>query len=628
MHSLTQSKTFSYKNQDIAAALCFIVAVVFFIWKAPHSYGYEDEGYYYTVAQRLMLGDSILTDEWHLAQWFTVFIYLPFKAFVYFVGSTDGIILFFRYLFIVMQCSVSAVIYYRLRKHGLFSIFAAVIYFLHIPLTWMATSHNTIGIAFVVLTGVLLATAEKFSKVICFIIGLLIAGAVLCNPSLVLIYILYTLCMIAYEGTKNKKNRIFNFSEISFSVKTWFWITIGISALALMFLIYLFSRASLKDILDNLPKLFTDPIYQITSKEYGKQNVITIQKSLLTIINLNPFVFSVYGVLMATIAFDKKRIARRPLYLSIISVIFFAYVVQIILSPTLPGENLFFWMFPLALLGLTCYSLLENKNKNIFAFLWILGALYGVCLDFSSDFAPWSSSFALAVSDISSVIFIKNIIDEMQKQNEKSAEPSIKNKKIEFKKWPIKRVIVIVIVSTLLVQTGFEFYIDADVNRYSTEFFYNAYWPSTEKLNATIEAGPLKGLKTTSNTVKLYDEILKDLDVIKEADKKANGKGPVLITGYFPWAYLYLNLPYATYSADISNYIDNSRLPQYYDLHPEKVPKYIYVTKFAKINVGNVPEWATDELMPEKALDIVADIQNEYNCTIKESSVGYIIEIK
>ncbi len=625
MHSLTQSKTFSYKNQDIVAALCFIAAVVFFIWKAPHSYGYEDESYYYTVAQRLMLGDSLLADEWHLAQWFTFFIYLPFKAYVYFAGSTDGIILFFRYMFVAFQGTVSAVVYCHLRKYGIFSILAAVIFFLHIPLIFfMSLSHNTIGLAFIVIIGVLMATAKKRSKIMPILIGLLIAGAVLCNPSLVFIYILYTVCMALYELSKNKKRRLLSFSDISFSFKTWLWITIGISALAVIFLIFLFSGTNLREILDNLPKLFTDPIYQITSNEYGKQNVITIHKSLLIIISFSPILFSSYGILMAAIAFDKKRISHRPLYLATVSAIFFTYVVQIILSPTLPGENLFFWMFPLALLGLTCYSLLETKDKNVFAFLWVLGALYGVCLDFSSDFAPWSSSFALAVSDVAGVIFIKQIIDEIKEQPGKLTEPSLKNEKNDLNTRSIQKIIVILLASTLFFQTCFEFYIDADINRYSTEYFYDVYWPSTEKLNATIETGPLKGIKTTAHTLVLYNKMINDLDEIK----KDNSAGPVLITGYFPWAYLYLNLPYATYSADISNYIDNSRLPQYYELHPEKVPNFIYVTKFAKINVGNIPEWATDELMPEKALDIVADIQNEYNCTIKESSVGYIIKIK
>lgn len=624
MYPAINRKTLSLKNQDFAAALCFIAAVVFFIWKAPHSYGYEDESYYYTVAQRLMLGDSLLTDEWHLAQWFTVFIYLPFKAYVSFVGSTDGIILFFRYLFVGFQSLISVIIYCRLRKYGWFGIIAVFIYFLHIPLIiFMSLSHNTLGFAFVALTGVLMATTEKHSKTMLFSIGLLIAGAVLCNPSLVFIYIIYTICMIAYESTKNRNNRLFNFSEISFSEKTWFWITVGIFALASIFLIFLFSGATLKEIFDNLPNFFTDPVYQITSKEYGKQNVFTIHKSFLIIISFSPVLFSIYTILMTAIAFDKKRINHRLLYLTIVSAIFFAYVVQIVLSPTLPGENLFFWMFPLALLGLTCYVLLETKNKRVFAFLWILGALYGICLDFSSDFAPWSSSFGLAVSDIAAVIFIKNTIDEIKEQTGKLTKPSLKNKKNEFKKQSMQKVVVIILASTLFLQTGFEFYIDAAINRYSSEYFYDVYWPSTEKLNTTIESGPLKGLKTTAHTVELYNEMLKDLDEIK----KDNSTGPVLITGYFPWAYLYLNMPYAAYSADITSYIDNSRLPQYYSLHPEKVPKFIYVSKIAKINVGKIPEWVNDEFMPEKAVDIVADISENYNCTVQESEVGYVIKI-
>lgn len=627
MSPLASKKAAMLKHQDIIALVCFFAVAVFFIWKARHSSGYEDESYYYTISQRLFLGDSFLTDEWHLAQWFNLFLYLPYKAYVLFAGSADGIILFFRYMFVAFQSTVSVAIYLMIRKYGMFSILAVLIFFLHIPLTFMAMSHNTLGLAFVEITGLLFLSTMKPGKIRCFVIGLLMAGAVLCNPSLIFLFFFYSVCMIVYEATKNKKHRGLDFSGTVFSFKSWLWITLGISALAAVFLAFLFSRASLKEIMDNLPMLFTDPVYNLVSKENGSQNVITIHKSLLTLILFSPLLFSAYVVLMAAIAFDKRRINHRLLYLAAAFVIYLTYTVQIVLSPVLPGLGIYFWMYPLALLGFTCYSLSEHKDKRAFMFLWLMGVLYGICLDISSDFAPWSSSFGLTVSDMASVLFIKNIIDELK--NNGTCQNKIKNytKKNEQNKRAIASVVAAILATSLFFQIGLEAYIDADINRYSVEYGYNTYWPSTEKLTAAIETGPLKGIKTTARTVRLYNGMLNDLDIIINDSKKNNNEGTVLVTGYYPWCYLYLDMPYATYSADIYQYIGNIRLAEYYKLHPNKVPDYIYIPKAARINIGDIPEWANNAVVTENPTDILAAVIKQYRCTVQESDTGYMVMI-
>ncbi|MEI6579184.1 MAG: hypothetical protein WCN92_06930, partial [Eubacteriales bacterium] len=556
----------------------------------------------------------------------------PVKAYIHFVGSTEGIILFFRYLFVVFQSTISAVIYWRLRKYGSSSILAAIIYCLHIPLTFMALSYNSMGLAFVGLTGLLMATTNKFSKITFYVIGLLTACAVLCNPVFALVYLLYSFCMIIYELTKNKKPRLFKFSEISFSIKTWFWITFGIFTITTMFFVFLFSRTNLKEILTNLPMLFTDPSYQFSSKDGGLK-VFSTLSALLVLIKSSPYLFSANVILTVAIAFDKKRTERRPLYLSAASIIFVACIVQIILSPVLK-EDFFFWMFPLAVFGFICFVLIRNKDKGIFIFLWVLGVLYAFCLDIASNFSPWSSTFGLAVSDMASVIFIKTIIDELRSQNEEKIKLN-RNTNIGQKernklvKNRISKAVAIILVSTLFFQIGLEFYIDADLNRYSQEYFFVSNWPSNDKLDTTVENGPLKGLKSTAYTVNLYNEMINDLDIIKEASKKQNGNTPVFISGYYPWAYLYLELPYATYGTgtDVYGYTSNNRLAKYYNLHPQKTPKYIYVPKMAKINIENMPQYMNKVFLPGDVKDIVAYVNKNYICSVLESDVGYIFKI-
>ncbi|MEI6577950.1 MAG: hypothetical protein WCN92_00645 [Eubacteriales bacterium] len=618
MDTILNKKSAYIKYQDTLSLLCLISALAFYCWKAPISFGFNDESAFIAYAHRLTMGDSLFTDEWHVAQLTGFLLYLPVKSYLLISGSTDGIVLFFRYMFVSLQGVVSCVIYWRLRKYGVLSILAAVIFYLHIPFfTIMSLGYSAMGLAFVALTGVLMATTKKSSKVTFYLTGLFFAGAVLCNPVLSFVYFLYSICMIICEISKNKKRPFFSFSEISFSIKTWFWITLGICTIAAIFLSFLFSKTSLSEIINNFPMLLTDPQYQFSSNG-GGQNIFSIQKTLSEIVKINPYLFTAFSALTAAIIFDKKRIAHRPFYLSFVSVIFFAYVVSITLSFKFPYYG--YWTFPLTLLGLICYILSENKRKDAFVFLWILGWLYEVCLDITSDMGFVVASQGLLVSCIASTIFIKNIIDELKKQNEFK-----KHKDFKFNHKSLLKVLAPALTAALLFQICQECYIAANTKFYpeylvldpKASFGVSIQRNSTEELNVMITNGPEKGLKTTASRAKIYNAMLIDLSTIKE-----KGDSNVLIAGNFPWGYLYLNRPYATLSAWLPDSViiaDKQRLTKYYELHPDKTPKYIYIPK--------INDLIYMMYTPENAKIILADLTKNHNYTIKESNYGYIVEI-
>lgn len=620
MHLVLKGKTFFSKHQDIVALLIFVPAVILFCWKCPFSMGYEDESYYLAVPFRLTMGTSLLTDEWHLAQLAGFLLYLPVKAYVYIVGSTQGIVLFFRYLFVIFQSAVTAVIYCRLKKYGWFGIFAALIYFLYIPNIIMSLNYNTMGLAFVLLTGLLMATTTKHSKATFYIVGLLLSCAVLCNPFLVFVYFLYTSCVIIYEIAKKKGRRIFEFSEPSFSVKTWLWISLGILTMAAIFFAFLFSRTNLKELIDNIPMLFTDPEYRFSSTGSGAQNIFSITKSLYEIVMLSPYSFAAFAVLMFAILIDKKRIAHRKVYLLIVTVIFLAYILAITTSldagafKFASAENLLYCTFPLSLVGLACYILTIDKNKKTFIFLWVLGILYSICLDITSDLGTLSSIQGFAVLNTASIIFIKNIYDELQKdKNGIIQKPYKQPKNLKNNKILTNKLVLSALIATIFFQIGVEYYISASYNLTSVEY---AIGNSAEGLSETIQAGPLMGLRTVPKREKMYSNILTDLSVIKEKND-----GNVLVVGDFQWCYLYLDMPYATYSTYLLDwfYASQNRLPQYYKLHPESKPDYIYISKI-------VPRFYSYE--PGPAKNVLDDILDKCTCTVEESDVGYIVEIR
>jgi hypothetical protein len=255
--------------------------------------------------------------------------------------------------------------------------------------------------------------------------------------------------------------------------------------------------------------------------------------------------------------------------------------------------------------------------------LWVLGILYAICLDIASDFAPWSSTYGLAVSDTASVILISNVIKELKKSTYKQFEQKSKIA-IDFK----RKTVAAILIASLIFQIGFEFYIDVDLRRYSQEYFFDDLYPSTEKLDTTIETGPKKGIKTTAHTVELYNKILNDLDFIIEDKKKDDSIGAILVTAYYPWCYLYLNMPYAAHSVELFNIVDGYQLPIYYELHPSKMPQYIYIQKVANICQSNLPEPMNKEFSSEQPEVLLPYFLEIYNCKIiKESDLGYVIKV-
>lgn len=623
MNPILSKKTGSIKNQDIVAILCFIAAIIFFIWKAPYSFGFSDESLYISNAHRLIMGDSLFADDWHVSQLTGFFLYLPVKAYILIVGSTEGIVLFCRYLFVALQGAVSSVIYMRLRKYGFFSIIAALILFLHIPsFTLMSPGYYALGLTFVVLTGLLMATTKKVRKAPFYLVGLFFACAVLCNPVLAFVYVLYCVCVLIYETNKNKKHNPFEFSGISFTIKTWFWITLGVFTMAAIFIAFLLSRTSIGELIDNFPMLLSDPEYTGS----GAQNLFSIQKTVAEILKINPYLFVLFSLLLTVIVIDKKRIARRKPYIMAALFIFFAYMFSITLSFHFPNYG--YWMFPLALLGLLTYILSENKKKDIWIFLWVFGLLYTFCLDITSDMGFVVASQGLLISNLASMIFIKIFIEEIQSQNEysKATKGTLSQKSDTISgcrnKLP-SGILVCFLTSALLFQVCQECYIALNFKFYPEYLKLDAnsnvsiQKDSKEKLNYVLQKGPEKGLKTTAAAAKIYNDILSDLSGIKE-----KGSGNVLIAGTHPWCYLYLDMPYASFSSRFQAdkiEIEKQRLSNYFDLHPDKTPDYIYIPKVFDINFISIP----DKLLET----IITQLTENYRYTIKESDVGYSFEI-
>ena len=555
-----RQRTDKYKWQDYLFIALMAGGLIFAFWKCVYGFGGNDEAFYLTVPQRFNMGDALIKDEWHLSQ-LSGFLLMPFVwLFTTITGSTQGIILAARVLYIIFHATVSIIIYLRIRKYGYVSVFASVLYFIFTPYDIMAMSYNTMGLDFVTLAGVIMGTASYKKKLPLIISGVVFAAAVLCCPYLAVAYILYGICVLIHTFIKNKDTKFILKSEL-FAGKTFLFFSIGIFALAAVFLIFALTRVSVKEIIEYLPYLMTDPEHP--------QIALSTRFSMYfsSIYNCHSHfkiaLFS-YLAIMLIMIIDRKRKYHRSLYLIVTTaIVIFCYV---LLLPQLTYATYNAIMFPLIFIGITSYILCENKPKPLFASLFILGIIYSFAICFSSNQYFYVISMVITSSNIASYVFLAQLLKEMKTSQDN----------IEYAVW-VKRGSFLFVAFMIFLQGAFQITVKAE----------HCFWESgnTSNLTAQIQNGPAKGIYTNANNCNTYEQIYSDLQYYK-----SKPKDKILFLTAKTWCYLATEFPYGTLSAWISGENNSSveRLRTYYGVNPEEIPKYIYIPKDSEWDFTNI----------------------------------------
>ena len=549
-----------YKWQDYIFIALIAGGIIFAFWKCVFGFGGNDEAFYLTVPQRFNMGDALIKDEWHLSQ-LSGFLLMPFVwLFTTITGSTEGIILAARVLYIIFHATVSIVIYSRIRKYGYVSVFASVLYFIYTPYDIMAMSYNTMGLDFVTLAGVIMGTASYKKKLPLIVSGVAFAAAVLCCPYLAVAYILYGICVLIHTFIKNKETKFILKSEL-FAGKTFLFFSIGIFALAAVFLVFALTRVSIKEIFNYLPYLMTDPEHpQIAlGTRFGMYF-----KSIYNCHSHFKIALFSYLVMIVVMIIDRKRKSHRSIYLIVTTaIVIFCYV---LLLPQLTYSTYNAIMFPLIFIGITSYILCENKPKPLFASLFVLGIIYSFAICFSSNQYFYVISMVITASNIASYVFLAQLLREMKTTQDN----------IEYAVW-VKRGSFLFVAFMIFLQGAFQITVKAE----------HCFWESgnTSNLTAQIKNGPAKGIYTNVNNCNTYEQIYSDLQYYKNKQEDK-----ILFLTSKTWCYLAVDFPYGTLSAWISGEKPSSveRLKTYYRVNYEEIPKYIYIPKDSEWDFTNI----------------------------------------
>lgn len=542
------------KKRDIIFWTGLFFGFLFLVWKSKYGTGAYDEPFYLTMPHRIVNGEGMFSEEWNFGQ-FSAFLLLPvMKIYLLIAGDTEGIILHFRYIYIGFQLLCTVAVYRKLRKQEL-SWAAAWLFLLFCPYDIMAVAYNTMGVAFMVLTGILLANAKENDKKTWFLTGIIFAAAVLCSPFLVLLYGLYTVLVFVAKWYGSKKKEEFRknkylLSEKNFSLPAWIMVTAGAAVLAVLFGITVISGSSISELLENIPLLMNDP-------EHTSRSLFMIVKVyLMSFLNVYGWFVPVWAVLLFMAYFfrkdkNKRRICFVLLNLSVIlSILGFLPSIQ---------NSYNFIMVPIAVSGLGAYIMTEEKEKRSFWFLYIFGLLYTFMANYASNQGMHAISMAMIPTDVAAVLFIGKFLEQ-----EKETDRKIETESIAKTNLGVLTVISVILL--LATQLQVQVYTKA----------VHAFWEEPVwKLDTVLMEGPLKGTVTTKEKADEYQGKLED---IKKHLKK---EGPVLFATKDTWCYLYADTEYGTFSSYLSGGLLQSaeRWEVYFEANPEKKPYYIYVLK-------------------------------------------------
>lgn len=517
------------KKQDrwFLAGLLGIGLILF--WRCFYSVNTTDEAYYIGTVYRLWYGDGMLCDEWNPTQQMCSFWLYPFYAlFRMILGSNEGMILAFRLLYILFQLLIGCYLYGRLKKYGLPSFFAIGFYLLSTAFNINSLSYNTMANSCLVALLVTLAVLEKPDWKDCIWCGIFASIVVMGNPYAVFAYVFYgAACMMVSLVSKRTGEK----APAACSFETFFKMSLTAAVIAVLFLLFTFRHATLERILKNLP-------YIIGDQEHVQRWDVKILDYFRYFKEHYLFCTVVPLVTSAIACFDPKREKHGIAYMCIASTAVLPYMIYHGLISDYVPVNLV--TVPVCFLGLTAYVVSKERNKRLF-YAWYLPALfYPVIVQITSNTGPLAVSAGFVTAGAASAFLV---ISWALTQDFKVA------------KYAAEGILVLQLCIMLFLRIT---YVWAD--------------DPLQDLTTRVTRGAAKGLYTSEENARIYDEMYDDLDALKM--KEDDG---LLVVGSEPLLYLYADRQVASYST-WQVYTNETRLYRYYEVHEGegKFPSVVY----------------------------------------------------
>ena len=537
-----------FRKQRCEAILYpLLLTIVFIILLGRSRYGFiwSDEPYYFSEAFRFLKGDAPIADDWYTTQLYSVLL-IPFmwlyRLFIspYFMG----LFLAFRVGYISLQFMVSLWIYRTFSVKSRQGAFFAALFFLLFcrgniaTLSYYAVETMCLVISQVWIWNRLTVTRASAFRAGC--IGLLWGITIICNPYLLILLLTEFLYL-----SMGERGRLFSRSEK-------IGLFLGTFSIGIGFVVFLFSRSNLNELMSSLPYIFSDKGY------YGNNNPARKAALALLYIAYRYRATNIFTAIIAIILL-RNRIRNKTISPWEKSVFFLVSVIILIVNSLYPKTNVYTAGAALGgvmIFGLIVYLLTENRDRKIFGLFWLFGLAASVLMSMASDTRFSAMTQGFLIMSVGTVFLAEDFSEEQKRI--KGEQCKGKKQAIE-KNYPwVQRAVTGVFIFASMVLL-FD----------RVALVYRDY-PLCE-LTETIQDGPAAGIRTTKMGKAEYDTIRSVLVRLR------GYRGNLYIMNYLcPWGYLDTDMevsPYTTWRIFVED--ENHLNQDYYRKHPDKFPDVI-----------------------------------------------------
>ena len=639
---------FHFTGVDLAALILFILLFGWYFYVIRFGVNAADEGFYYSVAMRVWQGDRLLVDEWQVSQFSAFFLLLPYRIYTAAAGSTEGIILFERILFVINTGILYWLLCSRYRRFGYWGIAGTALFCAFVPGDMFALFYLTMGLQWLmVLATFLFLPSEKprsvFGWVLC---GIALAWLVLAQPPFALTYLLYS-AVVLIRNIRAKRGK--PFSEPVLAARSWALITAGVVIVAVPVAVFLCVKSGIGNILRIFPELLTDSEYDffgehianllwkflILCENFGYGNVAVWTLLLICSIAVqrmrkkeaSPLPANGAGTGKKRQASAKKGVKAYAVGAGSVRLLFCAacvcmvssYIYAIVSFAHNKNDTeshqlylyYFYHSYPAIMFTAVCCKLLQKKIPGCAPFWWavVLSELFNAygsqvaCSIFGVLLFPWMFYAAAC------------LVKELKTAPVRSASSGVGAKAAVS-----RRLLHGMLAAGLCACICFE-----SIGLYTMRFFlpieHYEGGEVGEPVNRTLLRGPQKGLITNSRIFNAYEAYLSDLDRMQP-----DAAQRVYIMGTSPFAYLYLERRAGTYSTWFVADDAFDRQLRFMQLLPEKRPGLIYIPRIDSVTY-RLPEEFEGQPDGLGAEEKLAWVRQYADCTVTEGKVGYIVQI-
>ena len=560
-----------------------ILAIAFLLclWRAFKGFCWTDESFYISTADRFFKGDALLVTEWYRTQLSSV-ICLPFYALYRLVtGGIDGVILYFRILYLLLSLTTAVVAYKVINKdypESVATIISVLImFYAHLNVTSLSYYMMSLDFLLIALFMVYDYDNSKSKKKL-VLAGSIFALSVLSLPSFAVAYFAALACslviLIVVKFIKLPdyiKKYVRSKDILTIIVYT----IIGIAIPAVFFVIYLFTKVSVSEIITAVPNIMVDKEHDFT---FG----FCIRRFFFSVSDVyGGYTKISYALIIGAFLFQ-KYLKKKPVANVIVLFDALLFVIYAIRSYGHTG----YIQSALCLFGLPVFFLSNRKNHKMFWLYTTSGLSLAMTYSFSSSDFLYVLAIGHFVTAIGCIVFMydyvlgqrellygenncaENIVagDNTEKGDKSNNQPKADGSRIFRILYKVSATVMsLIVLYTCCVTIGIRLsnvYRDAPI----------------AKMTAHINHGIAEGLYTTPEHLQYYDDVYELLDEYCMADSEGNSADDtIMFSKILPWGYMCTDLKCGYPTTWRATAYNAEQLAAYYEANPGKEPDIIVV---------------------------------------------------